>query len=268
MITLQKKEGVVDVPDEFMPKELRPYPKDNETAFENWFFKNYDHKRNDSDRIYLPIQYTAYYVNNRHGRDKKALIALQRYMDSLNRKQKYFSVVQYDDGILNKLNGLDLKVFGTGCKGDVQLPLVCTPHKYEFKETGRPIFASFVGQITHPIRQKMVDELQGKEGYFISTEQTGLHSYCYIMSQSKYCLAPRGYGKTSFRIMEALQYGAVPIYFSDEHLFNNGCMKLSSFDFSFIDKLKDSFTDSEAAKRTFEKFYTYEAVAKMIYENL
>ena len=37
-----------------------------------------------------------------------------------------------------------------------------------------------------------------------------------VMARSKYALAPRGYGKTSFRLYEAMQLGCVPVYIYDE----------------------------------------------------
>ena len=37
-----------------------------------------------------------------------------------------------------------------------------------------------------------------------------------VSSRSKYMLCPRGYGTTSYRLYEAFQYGAVPVYISDE----------------------------------------------------
>lgn len=265
--------NIIDVPHEFTPKQLKPYPVDNEVPFEEWFYKNYQPERNTSDRVYLPIQWTAYYCNNRHGRDRRSMKALQLYLDHrLDRGKKYFTIVQYDDRILNNVSHLDLKVFGMGCKGDVQLPLVCKPHKYEFKETGRPIFASFIGSITHPIREQMVKELQGKEGYFISIEPTSLHSYCYIMSQSKFVLCPRGYGKTSFRIQEAMQFGATPVYLSDDFLIPDGFLGVlfakDIKDAVDLMEVSDFLHSSNYESALFFDQFTYEAVANRIYENL
>jgi exostosin family protein len=258
---------MIQVPQEFRPHQLKNYPQDNENPFEEWFGQNYDPSRNKSDREYLPVYWTSYYCNKKHGRDLKALQRLQEFLDTIDRSKKYFTIVQYDDGILNNVSHLDLKVFGMGCKGDVQLPLVCQPHKYEFKENGRPIFASFIGSITHPIREQMVKELQGKEGYFISAEPTSLHTYCYIMSQSKYVICCRGYGLTSFRIAEALQYGAIPIYHSNEFLFDEGCIRGDSPNLKILFDLWNPLSPA-ACKKTYEQYYTYESVANQIYDNL
>lgn len=242
------------------PRETKFYPPDNRPGFEEWFLDNYDPSRNKHDRIFLPILTTE--LNKIYIRNRRYRMLVDEYFKKLDKSKRYAILVQHDDGVLFNMHGLDVQIFGMGCKGDVQLPLVCQPHKYEFKETGRPIFASFIGSITHPIRQKLVDELQGKEGYFISTEPTSLHSYCYIMSMSKYVLCPRGYGASSFRIQEALQYGATPVYISDEHLFNAGCIYRNVEDVSCWKH------DAEWNKKIFSDYYTYEAVSNMIYENL
>lgn len=65
--------------------------------------------------------------------------------------------------------------------------------------------------------------------------------------------------------MEALQYGACPIYISDEFLFNNGCFEASS-----IVEVMEVWPhiNHKTAYNNFAEHYTYEAVANRIYENL
>jgi len=260
MITLNKEKKETNF---LRPRETKFYPSDNSPCFEEWFLDNYDPQRNKSDREYLPILVTE--LNKIYIRNRRYRANVDDYFKYLDKSKKYFLIVQHDDGVLFNLHGLDVKIFGMGCKGDVQLPLVCQPHKYEFKESGRPIFASFIGSITHPIRERLVKELKGKDGYYISTETTSLESYCYIMSMSKFALCPRGYGKTSFRIQEALQYGAVPVYISDEFLFDKGCHCVKNYDEFLRDKINYTV---EASYEYFNQYYTYSAVANMIYENL
>ena len=249
------------------PRESKFYPQDNNPCFEEWFLDNYDPSLNKSDRIYLPILVTE--LNKIYIKNRRYRANIDAYFKELDKSKRYFMIVQHDDGVLFNMHGADIKLFGMGCKGDVQLPLVCQPHKYVFPESGRPIFASFVGSITHPIRQRLVDELKDKDGYFISTETTSLHSYCKIMSMSKYCYCPRGYGKTSFRIQEALQYGAIPIYISDEWLFKEGCVLIKNEGSRLAcNGLDYEFLKTKILPDVFEKYYTYPAVANMIYENL
>jgi hypothetical protein len=107
-----------------------------------------------------------------------------------------------------------------GPRIDYPLPMLCTPHKFNFAIPEKKTYiASFIGSYTHPLRATMVDQLKDKEGYYISTRHHDLREYCQVMSQSKYALCPRGYGQSSFRIQEAIDFGAIPIYISDEHIF-------------------------------------------------
>jgi hypothetical protein len=70
----------------------------------------------------------------------------------------------------------------------------------------------------------MYDLLSEKEGFIIRDldTRTGVSvgseiykTFCEITEKSYFVLCPRGYGKTSFRLYEAMQLGSVPIYITD-----------------------------------------------------
>lgn len=209
--------GMVSVPRNFTPLQTMQYPADNTIAFERWYMENFV-DADARERIYLPIQWTALYCNNNFGRCHKTRLHIQSFLNGLDREKKYYTIVQYDDGILNTLDHLDIKVFAmSGPRIDYPLPLLCMPHKYVFNEK-RDIFASFIGRVTHPIREKMIEQVKDLPGYYISTKPHKMEEYCRILARSKYALCPRGYGQTSFRIQEAIQYGAIPVYISDEFI--------------------------------------------------
>lgn len=267
---------IVNVPEVFKPKHPFPYPPDNTVEFERWF---YLHTKSDEigDRVYLPIFWTAYYVKFKYGKDKFAAQRLQIFLNKLDRKKKYFTIVQYDDGILHDVSHLDLKIFSMGGgRVDYPLPLICEPHKFEFPGIEKDIFCSFVGTVTHPIRAEIIKQLSGKEGYYISTKLHSLKDFCKILARSKYVLAPRGYGKTSFRIMEALQYGAVPIYISDEfchpHHFKLGERPYHNWTpipyYELLEMMKEQTWDGPQPIPSFKKYFTYQANKKIILENL
>lgn len=213
------------------------YPPDNAITFERWYLNNYS-KADERERVYLPIQWTALYCNNGYG-NGPILHSIQKFIDGLDRSKKYYTIVQYDDGILNNIDHLDIKVCAmAGPRIDFSLPLLCTPHKFNFGVTAgrqanikRDIYASFIGSLTHPIRMQMIEQLQGKEGYHISTNQHNLYDYCHILARSKYVLCPRGYGQSSFRIQEAIDFGAIPVYISDEFIFP---YNMPTFPFGFV----------------------------------
>lgn len=194
------------------------YPADNAVTFERWYLENWT-PRDEVERTYLPIQWTALYCNNGYG-NAPILHTIQKYLDGLDISKKYYTIIQYDDGILNDISKLDIKVMAMSTKSDFSLPLLCTPHKFNFAtNVKKDIYANFIGNLTHPIRAQLVDQLKGKEGYYISTKHHDLREYCNIIARSKYTLCPRGYGLSSFRIQEAIDFGSIPVYISDEFIY-------------------------------------------------
>lgn len=214
-----RSKAIAEVPTYLTPMQFSRYPPDNAITFERWYYNSW-HRQDERERVYLPIQWTALYCNNGYG-NAPILHTIQKYLDGLDRNKKYYTIVQYDDGILNNIEHLDIEVIAmAGPRIDFAIPMLCTPHKFNYPtNTKRDIFASFVGSYTHPIRATMVLQLENKEGYYISTKQHNLYDYCHILARSKYALCPRGYGQSSFRIQEAIDFGAIPVYISDEFVF-------------------------------------------------
>jgi len=204
--------NTVQVPDHFRPKHPIVYPGDNDPDFERWFFENY---KGSEGRTYLPIQWTAFYCKNGYGKQPGPIASLQKFIDELDRSKKYFTICQYDDGILNDLKDLDIKVFSmSGKPMDYCLPLLCQPHKPINPMPDRDIFCSFVGRNTHPIRSEILKIKQS--GWLITDKVQKMPEFCNTLARSVFTLCPRGYGITSFRIAECMQYGSIPIYLSDQ----------------------------------------------------
>lgn len=212
-----QNKNIEQIPAHLKPMQFNRYPSDNAITFERWYLNSWS-GADDRERIYLPIQWTALYCNNGYG-NHPIKHTIQTYINSLDNSKKYYTIIQYDDGIINDIDGLDIKIFAmSGPRIDYPLPLLCTPHKFNFDplKTKKDIFASFIGSLTHPIRAQVVDQLKDKEGYYVSTKHHDLREYCHVMARSKYALCPRGYGQSSFRIQEAIDFGAIPVYISDE----------------------------------------------------
>lgn len=208
------------VPPDLQPKQHHRYPEDNTWEFERWFKDTTTaHELAGRTRTYLPILWTAYWCNNGYGKREKHKRMLQRYVDSLPRNKAYFSICQYDDGPMVDFKDLDIKIFGmSGGRIDYPIPLLCQPHKYEFPGIKKDIFCSFVGGDTHPIRRELVKEFEGKPDCYVTLKKHSLEDYCRILARSVFALCPRGYGASSFRIQEALHYGAIPVYVSDKFI--------------------------------------------------
>lgn len=270
-------DNTVQVPDQFRPKHPFAYPGDNDTEFERWFMQNY--RGVENGRTYLPVMWTAYYCLADRNRNKSGVIAsLQKFLDHLDKSKKYFTIVQYDDGILNKLDHLDIKVFSmSGKPMDYALPLICKDHTQPLTKqiTKKSIFASFIGRNTHTIRAELLKLKQ--PGWVISDRVRPMHEFCTILADSVFTLCPRGYGPTSFRTKEAMQYGSIPVYISDEFIEPHG------IDFNIYgvkvtpDQVKDLprilseikvIEKQQAVKEVYEKWFTFEANKLVIESNI
>lgn len=267
---------MIQVPSQFQIPIRVEYPPNNKKIFEEWFFHN---APPDGERVYLPIMWTSFYVNHKYGKDMKQLRKLQQFIDSLDRSKKYFTVLQYDDGILNDISRLDIKVFGSGGgRIDFPIPLICKPHGRI--DNDRFILANFIGSITHPIRKRMIDALPKNDMYYIHTDHHEITSFCSVLAESIFTLCPRGFGLTSFRICEALEQGSIPCYISDEFIipghkdFNEYGVLIHSDQINEIDDILKSISvdqivsKQEAGKRIYEEMFTFEGCKKLILDNL
>jgi len=257
------------------------YPPNNTKLFEEWFYENYKKEDNNSEYKYLPVFWTGYHVNNNYGNDINKRKELQNYIDSLDRCKKYFTVLQYDDGCLVDFKDLEIRVFGASGKDATDhIPLLELPQPFQYTESERNNFACFMGSNTHPIRAKMLSLVTNKEAYHINTGRLSIDEYCKILSNSVFSLCPRGYGINSFRIQESIQYGAIPVYISDEFSipawldFESFGVVITEKELSNIDNVLQKITQSVIKKKqdllpeAFEKYYTYSSNYKLILNKL
>lgn len=280
---------MIDVPERFRPHIKVEYPDNNKQIFEEWFYNQIQSRYHCKGcREYLPIFWTSYYVNHNYGNDHRSMQALQEFINSLDKSKKYFTIVQYDDGILNDISALDIKVFGMGGgRIDYPLPLLCMPHPYEF-DNHKDIFANFAGSLTHQIRRDIKNTIRRdiidnviKTGYtyYCPDHRLRIDEFCCVLSRSIFTIAPRGYGETSFRIMEALQFGSIPVYVSDKHIvphnidFNSYGVLIHQRDTVNIDYILKSINSEEIKRKQeaipeiFKSYYTYESNMKLIINN-
>lgn len=269
---------MIQVPSKFQPKHPIRYPEDNVHEFERWFFDNWT-PADVRCRTYLPILWTGYFCKHRYGKDHGARLQLERYLRTLDKSRQYYSIVQFDSGPLVKLPP-NLKIMAmSGPVRHYPLPLICQPHEYQFDHTERTIFANFLGAETHSIRKKLIQTLQHKPEYMISSGRRSLKDFCHLLSQSIFTLCPRGFGETSFRIQEALQYGSIPVYISDVHIiphnkeFNYGVL-VHSKDVDQIDAILKSIPQNkvkqmqENGRKAYKEMFTYEGCKRLILENV
>ena len=260
----------------FRPHINPVYPPNNFLIFEEWFATNYNGC--NTDRELLPIFPTSYWVNNNYGNDQRARTELQYFVDGLDPLKKYFIICQYDDGCMLDWKGKDVLEFNMSKTNGVMMPLICMPHPYKF-HSPKKWFANFVGGKTHPLRIA-ANELGFTEGYYCSNDIHDIETYCRILHESIFTLCFRGYGLNSFRMCEALQYGSIPVYISDEFIntwdadYNDYAILIKSGDVGMIDKILsaiepiDVVRKQEKGQEIYEKYYTYGANYILIKKHL
>jgi hypothetical protein len=251
------------------------YPYENLIEFERWFDMNYID--NNYNRKYLDIYWCSYQVNNNYGNDLEAINKLQIYIDSLPRNEKYFTISQYDNGVGVDFKDLDVLQFNMSKNIGIPIPLLCMQHSYKH-DGSKNIFASFIGTHTHPIREKVFN-ITNKE-YYISDKEHNTHDFCNVIARSIFGLCPRGYGFNSFRIMENMQYGTIPVYISDEFIipfdldFSEYGILIPECDADNIEKILKSYTPlqiidmQDKCKQVYQEYYTYAGALNKIMKYL
>jgi uncharacterized pyridoxamine 5'-phosphate oxidase family protein len=90
---------------------------------------------------------------------------------------------------------------------------------------GTKSLASFVGTYTtHPIRQKIFVQygrssdikFSAKGDWTNNIPENLAETFIQSTLKSKFCLAPRGNGRSSFRFFEAMLLDCIPVYFWDD----------------------------------------------------
>jgi len=271
--------NIITVPDEFLTKTNHSYPPGNDMVFEEFFLQKFLESKPETNRIYLPIQWTCFYISRNYATTDMS--DLQEFLNQLPRDKKYFTIVQWDDGIKNNLDGLDILKFASGGIGDYAIPLINKPH--DKVERAKDIFASFIGVINgrHRVRESLSKTIAGLPGYYIS-ERMGFEQFKEIMERSIFSLCPRGYGRTSFRINEALNLGSIPVYiyddawvpFSDKIDFSEYGVLVHESELHNLDDMLKSITDEqidklrENGKKVYEEYYSYEGCYNNIIKTL
>lgn len=233
------------------PERLRPpainYPTHHsgpniEEAFTIYAMKHA--KEIDTPWIYLPIHWqNLYFVNERRSRTRNYYHdpEAQALVNALDPKETYFTISQADEGTYERLPR-NVVLFNAGGNGDHAIPLLTSPLEYTpmkrdwlasfmgTKECGGPVKWPGDGHADHSscdpnasgpqIRRKMFDTLQGKDGFILIDSRFDnspryVEEYRKSLCRSVFALCPRGYGKTSFRMYEAMQLGAIPVYIYD-----------------------------------------------------
>jgi hypothetical protein len=179
-------------------------------------------------------------------------LVIQKCEDAEREGKIIFSLYQWDDGIslhAERPNNLILFAIAGNNKSseglDIPLPLIVEDKAnrlYNIKRTSldeRKLLCSFVGTLTHDVRVKIYDTLKNVDGFHFSVKpswtfdipESMVHQFINISRISRFGLAPRGYGPSSFRFFELMQLGVIPVYVHDDE---NGLPYTDILDYSLF----------------------------------
>jgi hypothetical protein len=215
----------------FYCKNKDTYPPfKNGDYLEEYFLKHSSKNNQNLKRIYIPALWTNFQIEGWFQNKKNEMqISLNEWIKNNPSKNGYFTIVQYDDGSLLQLPENTI-VYGA-CSGNIPIPLIyedlnntlnkCI--KKNFKE--KQLLCSFIGNITtnhvQPnVRQKMFDTFNNNKnfklinsgGWSATVNDSNQQIFINTTINSKFALAPRGYGRGSFLFFECFQLVTIPIY--------------------------------------------------------
>jgi hypothetical protein len=222
---------ILELGKQFRPSTSVVYPPFKNGRYMEEYFYDYIMKNKDTietEYVYIPAFWTNMQIHpNFQTMKQNYNILLKKAYSLFPEDTKFFTIVQADLGVELVLPKNTL-VFGA-CYGDIPLPLIYEDTTNKLLNVQRlqnkNKMASFVGTYnTHLLRQKMFSLLGRKpnfkfevRGEWTNTIPEDLsNKFIQTTINSKFCLAPRGFGRSSFRFFEAMLLDVIPVYFWDD----------------------------------------------------
>ena len=206
------------------PGFLRPPPHTYQGYrgpwIEDYFFRYWLGGARRANLHYLPVFWTDLYLHAQTHRftPRQFDRFTATIRDLLDRRlagpQCYFTLLEYDHMIWDwHLFPRNVVVFSAGGWGDIPIPLL--KGSPAFSCPAKEIPLSFVGRLdgasdASGVRRRMHEALR-EHALFTAGPQ-----WREVMSRSTFSLCPRGLGRASFRLYEALSVGSIPIYLWDD----------------------------------------------------
>ena len=280
--------------DNLRPKAVYPvYPPYHTGKYqEEYFFHRWNEEQKISNRKYIDIFWTNIYCNASHV-GKVGPNIQEELINTLNWSDQYFTICQHDDGPFENLPP-DTLIFASGGNRKhgniIPLPSICSKIPITHKEIEqRPLLASFVGSNTHSIRHQIANLYSNKNNFFIYLKgwspvvnENELNLFIKVTLNSIFTLAPKGYGRSSFRLYEAMQLGSIPVYISDEPYlpwndelnWNDFCVLISEKDIHNLEEILNSYSKEkiefmqEQMKKVWETHFSLEGMYQQIIRRL
>ncbi len=237
-------------------------------------------------RKYIPALWTNFQIEGWFDEKK------QEMQDALNTwvennppgEEGYFTVVQHDDG--PKLQLPENTIIYGACSCNIPIPLIyqdvnhtlLNMNKKKFHE--KEFLCSFVGNDTNYVRRvvlnnKILNEIPSFKiinsgGWSPVVNQDLQQSFIQTTINSKFALAPRGYGRGSFRFFECFLLGTIPVYVWDdvEWLpfkelidYKRLCVSIHIYDLNDLEKILSSIDEQQ-----YSNMWNYYHEVKYLFE--
>jgi len=206
------------------PPSLQPPPHKYQGFqgpwIEDFFYKYWIKNSIKSHFTYLPIFWTDFFLHSQvHKYSPREFEKIYQQIKHILQEvilpdNLYFTILEYDHPIWDWHQfPKNVLVFSAGGSGDVPIPLL--KGSPQFQCPPKEILISFMGRLdgasnTGNLRQQMYEKLKDI-AYFGQGA-----NWRSVMEKSTFTLCPRGLGRTSFRLYEAISVGSIPIYIWDD----------------------------------------------------
>jgi hypothetical protein len=256
-------------------------PFKNGLYLEEFFFEKIMNENPACKRKYIPVKWTNFQIEHWFNSKKNEMqIILDNWIKHNSCEYGYFTVVQYDDGCLLKLPENTI-VYGA-CSGTIPIPLIYEDKHHTFESIlkkqfkNKDILCSFVGNITcnqvmPNVRQELFTifgnnskfKLINSGGWTSTVNNTLQKLFIETTINSKFALAPRGYGRSSFRFFECFQLGTIPVYvwndkewlpFKNKINYNKLCISIHISQINELERILLSI-DEELYNNMFEYYH-------------
>ena len=239
---------------------------------EEYFVKKYLELTPKTKRKYIPVLWTNFQIEGWFQSQKNNM---QKSLDEWLKNNPciygYFTVVQHDDACLLKLPENTI-VYGS-CSGSIPIPLIYQDLNNILENISKKgfndknILCSFVGNITsnnvQPNVRKLMFNILSHSNNFHLINSGGWNPIVNKQNQnifinttinSKFALAPRGYGRSSFRFFEIFKLGTIPIYlwndldwlpFKDEIDYNKLCINIHYSQLNNLENILLNITEND-----------------------
>mmetsp|Transcript_8300 Transcript_8300/g.8458 ORF Transcript_8300/g.8458 Transcript_8300/m.8458 type:complete len:372 (+) Transcript_8300:148-1263(+) len=234
----------------------------------------------------LFIQWVDIHVNSitrNHNSQIPSMSNLMNEMEhSLRSDVIYFTVSQDDEGLFELIEKFpNILIFSAGGYGHIPIPLIKGNIDYIPMNYPAQYTVGFYGGTLHSSKRLQIFKELSNITYYYNISHKFKQSQHWIsdISHTLFNFAPRGYGRTSFRVAEIIQIGRLPIYiYSDIPWVPYRDTSIDYNNFGYVCNVNDldetvkkmlNCTPVEVQRmlhrvKDVREYYTYEGVMKQI----